>query len=149
MGERAPETSDPLISGGRGCGEGDEDVVSFFCFDGEHGARQKALRSRKNPRRAATTAAANRRFPIRFGHPERFRAVFASHEGGAGRRACARWTYLAQRDGASPVDVAHRALPGGRVSEGDDHLLPEQGLRKSGANRQENEEAFAHVLSSS
>jgi hypothetical protein len=89
VGERAPETSDPLISGGRGCGERDEDVVSFFCFDGEDGARQKALRSRKNPRRAATTAAANRRFPIRFGHPERFRAVFASHEGGTGRRACA------------------------------------------------------------
>lgn len=89
VGERAPETSDPLISGGRGCGERDEDVVSFFFFDGEDGARQKALRSRKNPRRAATTAAANRRFPIRFGHPERFRAVFASHEGGAGRRACA------------------------------------------------------------
>jgi hypothetical protein len=89
VGERAPETSDPLISGGRGCGERDEDVVSFFFFDGEDGARQKALRSRKNPRRAATTAAANRRFPIRFGHPERFRASFASHEGGAGRRACA------------------------------------------------------------
>jgi hypothetical protein len=24
VGERAPETSDPLISGGRGCGERDE-----------------------------------------------------------------------------------------------------------------------------
>lgn len=116
--------------------------MSFFIFGRRRRSAPKSASFEKKSSASRHNGGGESSFSDPLGTPNVFAevAVFASHEGGAGRRACARWTYLAQRDGASPVDVAHRALPGGRVSEGDDHLLPEQGLRKSGANRQKGNE---------
>jgi len=139
VGPASPALSRPRISGGRGCrGERERGKLGCVSFRFRRRRSESGERAEKDENVLASRhdcqngGGANRRILLGTRtFPPRSWCFVSRETGGVDARAGS--TYLTQRDSAFPVDVVHCALPGGRVPEGDDNLLPEQGLGKSGS----------------